>query len=776
MWSAITSDLKEFVSSVADDGNTVLTKIDTSIKDLDKDDESNLSYTDSLSDLDTSGDISQEIDPTQLVAGDEYPGNSTGYEATGIISDPSDEAMRRMGLEETYTVPLLKDELNGDQKEEEHGDVESKTIHSLSPSDNHDDDDNDDEGEKQNKAESDQVSDNINTKESAVEDELDDGYDDDDEGKVIKRFLKSFDVQAQTEEISKILAKHPDTVGLFFENFVPVVVTYEQFWQRYFYRCDVQRIEREWEEEEERVRLERQEMIDKGVKSVKNMWGGAMKAFQGVASQKQEPKKASIYEKYQAEVEEQQRAMVDSGGNITPSSEVKESKGRGLSFFGNGRPPFTMNTAGSGDDDEEYIVDEDGENAEDDDEDDELGWGSDDEEESESEEEGIDGDESGRNDDVSEDEIVFGEPTLNPANDTGELQRLREELSQLADERDKLQITVESQSKDLEQVHNTDDAIDHNPTSNNDEIELLKMSIFEKDSELAALKASLHDTQEDNSRDEKNQATMKVPDQEIEAMIAKLSARDKELNRLQIELDMASSAKKQADTQLEGQSLALKEANERNNQLSIELEGTKEVEARQTTKVEELNKAVDEAKLAAEEQANTQLEGQSLALKEANERASQLSIELEGTKEVEARQTAKVEELNKAADEAKLAAEAMQATQVLSEQTIKDLTARVSDFESSGEQESRLKEELEEIRTKLEEQKNDFDNRMAAEIEKVRVEHTRADLTPDSISPQTSTSSSVVNVTPQPVEPNLDSATNEEDDGWGDSWSEGDGD
>lgn len=713
MWSAIRSDLKEFVTSVADDSNTVLTKIDTSIKDLDRDDESNLSYADSLSDLDTSGDVSQELDPTQLVPGDEYAGNSTGYEATGIISEPSDEAMRRMGLEETYSVPLLKDELNGDKQKEENVDVEKKNNESPSSSDNHDDD----EGDKENEAESDKVSDSINTKESGVQDECDD-VDDDDEEKEIKRFLKSFDVQAQTEEISKILTKHPDTVGLFFENLVPVVITYEQFWQRYFYRCDVHRIALEWDEEEERVRLERQEMIDKGVKSVKNIWGGALKAFQGVASQKQEPKKASIYEKYQAEVEEQQRAMVDSGGSSSNNnSERKETKGVGLGFFGSGRPPFAMNTAGSGDDDEEYIVDGDGENDEDDDEDDELGWGSDDEEESESEEEDTNDNDSGRNADTSEDEIVFGAPTLNPLNDSEELERLREELSQVADERDKLQITVESQSKDLAHFHNTDDTIDHNPKSHNDEIELLKMSIFEKDSELAALKANLQDTQEDNSRDDKNQATIKVTNEEIAAMTVKLTAKDNEISRLQLELDMVSSAKEQADSELEVQSLALKETNERANQLSIELEGTKEVELQQTAKVAELNKTVDEAKLAAE---------------------------------------------------------AMQATQGLSEQTIKDLTARVSEFESSIEQESRLKAELEETREKLEHQKNDFADRMAAEIEKVRVEHTKVAVTPGSVSPQTSTSSSVVNVKPQPIESNLDSATNEEEDDWGDSWSEGD--
>jgi len=480
----------------------------------------------------------------------------------------------------------------------------------------------------------------------------------------------------------------------------------------------VQRIAQEWDDEDERVRLQRQEMINKGVTSVKNMWGGALKAFQGVANQKQEePKKASIYEKYQAEVEEQQRAMVD-GGSTPINSEVKESKRMGLGFFGGGRPPFAMNTADSGDDDEEYIVDENGENEEEDEEDEEFGWGSDEEEESESEEVGkVTGDnESDVN--TSEHEIVFGSTTGSPSNLKEELKRLREELAQVVNARDKLQVTVVNQSSDLSKLQNTDDSIDLIDYKR--EIECLKMSMFEKDAELAALKASLQDTHEDNARDGKSQATSKVLDQETELMATKLSEKNDEVNQLQLKLDMVASAKEQADSKLEITSSALLQANEKIDNMLIAEEDSK-------------NKAMQN--------------------------------------------TAKVEELDKAIAEAKVTAEALQAAQISSEHTIKELTARISEDASSGKQVldeiTKLKAELGATKTKLEQQESNFATMMASEIEKIRGEHREA-VTTAAVSPQTSTSSSVVNIVAAPDEKIINSDANEEEDDWGDSWSEGD--
>jgi len=727
MWNAIRSDLKEFVTSVADDGNTVLDKIDTKIKDIDNADESKLTSNDDSSDLDTSNDISLDLDTAQLVAGDDYVGNSSGYEATGIISDSSDEAIRRMGLEETYSAPLLKDESNGAKLREENMecmasmDVKNDTIDSLNTNDevdNNEGEKDEEGGEEQTEVKSKMLSEKIKDEISDEDEDEDEDEDADaDEEKEIKLFLKSFDIQEYTEEISEILVSHPDTVGLFFEKLVPVVVTYEQFWQRHFYHCDVERIQKEWDENDERVRLERQEMIENGVKSVKNIWGGAMKAFQGVGNQKQETKKASIYEKYQAEVKEQQRVMAGSGANSPTTSEMNENKGMGLGFFTSGRPPFAMDTAGSGDDDEEYIVDGNRGNEEDE-EDEEFGWGSD--EESEEDDEVNSGSESGRNEETSEDEIVFGAPISDPSDVSKELETVREELARVRNERDKLQATVHNQSTELSQMQNRDDSTVNNiPASCNDEIERLKITVFEKNSELAALKASLHDT----SMDDKGQVTREVSAEEIESMTVKLSAKDNEQNQLRLELNKVVSAKGQADSKLEEYSTALNEANEQVNRLSIELEDSKKLVKQQTTKVEELKIIVDDTKQASE---------------------------------------------------------ATQENQMLSEKSMKELTSRVKEFESSsntnsGELVSRLKAELEETKAELEKQRSNFADNVAAEIKKIQEEHTKTVAKPSSISPETSLSSSVVNVSTQPVEHTIDNVNNGEDD-WGDSWSEGDDD
>lgn len=52
-----------------------------------------------------------------------------------------------------------------------------------------------------------------------------------------------------TAEISRILQAYPDTVNQYFTDLVPTEVSYEDFWSRYFYRCNEERIEAEWEEE-----------------------------------------------------------------------------------------------------------------------------------------------------------------------------------------------------------------------------------------------------------------------------------------------------------------------------------------------------------------------------------------------------------------------------------------------------------------------------------------------------------------------------------------------
>mmetsp|Transcript_22199 Transcript_22199/g.29301 ORF Transcript_22199/g.29301 Transcript_22199/m.29301 type:complete len:197 (+) Transcript_22199:3406-3996(+) len=61
-------------------------------------------------------------------------------------------------------------------------------------------------------------------------------YDDDEESSEITSFLKSFDIDTKTKEITTITSRHPNTVKRYFEKFVPTTISYELFWARYFYR------------------------------------------------------------------------------------------------------------------------------------------------------------------------------------------------------------------------------------------------------------------------------------------------------------------------------------------------------------------------------------------------------------------------------------------------------------------------------------------------------------------------------------------------------------
>ena len=90
-------------------------------------------------------------------------------------------------------------------------------------------------------------------------------------------FLDSFTMESKSKEIGKILAKTPDSVGQHFDVLVPNAVTYEQFWQRYYFRCDPERIQRKWDEEEKNAS---QGMIEIGKKRMKTMFESALKVIQ----------------------------------------------------------------------------------------------------------------------------------------------------------------------------------------------------------------------------------------------------------------------------------------------------------------------------------------------------------------------------------------------------------------------------------------------------------------------------------------------------------------
>ncbi|KAL7579866.1 hypothetical protein ACA910_004877 [Epithemia clementina (nom. ined.)] len=309
MWSAIKSDLNEFVSTVAGDTSEVLNRLDQN-----------------------------------------FPDGADEHEELSLAAE---ERLRRMEMRETFDSPLISED------------------------------------------------------------------DDEDYKKDVSEYLANFSVEERTEEISKLLEENPDTLKVVFESLVPTKVKYEDFWHRYFYRCDEDRISAEIEEDERKAEAARASAF-KSISAVGSLFGGAVKAV---------------------------------SASLTEDDKADPSKKKtGSGFFGtSNRPPFVLNTAESEEEEEEE----------------ELGWDDDD-----------DGEDNGEDDDDDDGEgqIEFNDVAT---------EKLRDQLKLATEERDQLQQTVEMQMKEIASLKK--------PGAENSEIEKLKTQLFEKESELAALRASTLD-------------------------------------------------------------------------------------------------------------------------------------------------------------------------------------------------------------------------------------------------------------------------------------------
>jgi len=468
MWKSLRSDLKEFVSSVADDSTTVLGSIN-----IDKSDSSTSRQQEDLSSNDfiERSHIEEEGDATdenvKIVLGEDGDVAFVGNLA-------AEEQERRMALEETYTESLLPNEF---ELANDKISLVDKTV-DKEPSlceerDTESPRDSESSTEVKSTTDTEQldtssVEDTLGREDnqneiSAIDSSLIDEYDEVD----VKSFIESFDITTKTGEIADILELNHDTVAFHFEKLVPVTVSYAEFWRRYFYRCDLDRIQDEFDNEEERIQQKRQELIDKGMKSVKNLFGGALQAFKNV--NKVEERKGSIYEKYQAEVQEQQRAVESKHNDSTNEGEGSTSISMNMGLFG-GRPPFVMDTTDSYDKEEDNVEDEEG-----------FGWGSDEEESiEENESSHVETDEN-----ETDNEITF------EVSERKELVKLQSQLAEAQLKNSQLQETLDEQQCQL--VEPKDINKDMEDFNLEDEIERLKLLLFERDSELAAVKASFND-------------------------------------------------------------------------------------------------------------------------------------------------------------------------------------------------------------------------------------------------------------------------------------------
>mmetsp|Transcript_9075 Transcript_9075/g.13414 ORF Transcript_9075/g.13414 Transcript_9075/m.13414 type:complete len:688 (+) Transcript_9075:1406-3469(+) len=98
------------------------------------------------------------------------------------------------------------------------------------------------------------------------------------------KFIATFNCDEMTEIIADVLKNKP-MVEEMFSQLVPTSVTYEEFWQRYFYRCDVERIEMEWQLKRDLQAKKRQELMDKGRNFISGFVGSALNAVAPVVTE-----------------------------------------------------------------------------------------------------------------------------------------------------------------------------------------------------------------------------------------------------------------------------------------------------------------------------------------------------------------------------------------------------------------------------------------------------------------------------------------------------------
>ena len=349
-------------------------------------------------------------------------------------------------------------------------------------------------------------------------------------------FLDAFDLDTKTEEISVLLKSDAALQTTF--SMLSDSVAYKDFWTRYYFRIDtdekqlLKTYSHYYQNHLEAIEKERaeQEQEKAAPRASKTMGMGLTSFLGGVVS-----KLTTEHEHINEHEIGNESSSSSSSSDPDTSGMVDESMDQttvdsntedgavaaarsALGFFSStvagasGRPPFVMNTVVS-DDEEDY---DDNENDElrspptpDEDEDSEveLGWDDDDED--------FDDDDSDTAKETEAQPIAFldGDDRSETVDfKDAEKENLLEELEQAREERDALQKTVQMQADELQKVaaqneNNNNNSSSNTTVTNSSSInssseDALKLQLFEKDAELAALRSTLHDQQEDEDEDE----------------------------------------------------------------------------------------------------------------------------------------------------------------------------------------------------------------------------------------------------------------------------------
>jgi len=346
-----------------------------------------------------------------------------------------------------------------------------------------------------------------------------------------EEFMSSFPLDEKTQGISKLLEENPETLRATFEELTSEV-EYADFWKRYYCRLHEERLADTYGNYYEET------VGPSALSSVTNFLGGAV------------------------------ARLVEEGGEGEGST-TKSTLGF---LTGGGRPPFVLNTADSGDLDEEYEGEEQQQGSVDEEED--FGWGED------SDDEDDDDDDGG--------EIVEFKDT--------EKEELKEKLQQATEERNQLQKTIEMQAAEIKELKvngtgNEEKGEASTPAAAADvalkeELDALKMEVFERDSELAGLKLKM----EDNKMEHQHQR------EEIsEQMQAHLQEKDQAIASLQVQLDAALQEKNNAASSNEEEDALLAQSKKENAELRTSLNDFVQRWGQQETKNTEAAQALEES-------------------------------------------------------------------------------------------------------------------------------------------------------------------------------------
>ncbi|KAG7369564.1 BSD domain containing protein [Nitzschia inconspicua] len=295
-------------------------------------------------------------------------------------------------------------------------------------------------------------------------------------------FLETFDLGTKTEEITNLLETHKDTLEETFSRLIDEV-EYADFWQRFFYRIA---------SDEEKLKTTYAYYYDEYMQSMannKNPTLAAKTALSNVTSFLGGVVHRLVDENNVDDSADEDEEIVDNNddaddGNVP--SRFGSSTSAAVKFLAGSvsgvRPPFVLNTAISDDDDKQERQDK---NDDEEEEEEELGWDDDEEEEEEEEEE-----------DQNE-TVEFKD---------AEKEKLLEELAQAQEERDMLHKTVTMQSEEIKKLREAIQPEIVAGSNESSQVKILQMQLFEKDAELAALRAQLDDLKNEKDEDENFEA------------------------------------------------------------------------------------------------------------------------------------------------------------------------------------------------------------------------------------------------------------------------------